>query len=190
MQIWLVACTEFTILANTSHPVTLLLIFTLLVGNPLILLNVLTVHGLEQSLYEPVDFAIINFDIKLRQQIWLHVIYFTINMECLGIAAVLPHQVKTQYLAYKTTFFYLGRYLKKLADNQSDQCSSLTKRSIYYIKRIHIYNLLPHTVVDWPEIWCLMKVSTMFYICRYCVFTWDGSIAALNVVTQNALLLG
>ncbi len=30
------------------------------------------------------------------------------------------------------------------------------------------------TVVDWPEIGCLMEVSTMFCICRYCVFTWDG----------------
>ena len=30
------------------------------------------------------------------------------------------------------------------------------------------------TVVDWPEIRCLMEVSTMFYICRYSVFTWEG----------------
>ena len=34
------------------------------------------------------------------------------------------------------------------------------------------------TVVDWPEIGCFMEVSTMFYICRYCVFTWDGRCAA------------
>ena len=32
--------------------------------------------------------------------------------------------------------------------------------------------------MDWPEIRCLREVSTMFYICRYCVFTWDGSIEA------------
>ncbi len=30
------------------------------------------------------------------------------------------------------------------------------------------------TVVDWPKNGCLMKVSTMLYICRYCIFTWDG----------------
>ncbi len=30
--------------------------------------------------------------------------------------------------------------------------------------------------VDWPEIWCLMEVSTMFYIYRYCLFTLWGSI--------------
>ncbi len=28
--------------------------------------------------------------------------------------------------------------------------------------------------MDWPEIWSLMEVSTIFYICRYCVFTWGG----------------
>ena len=31
--------------------------------------------------------------------------------------------------------------------------------------------------VDWPEIWCLMEVSTMFYICRCCVFTLWGRYA-------------
>ncbi len=30
------------------------------------------------------------------------------------------------------------------------------------------------TVVDLPEIGRLMEVSTIFYICRYCIFTWDG----------------
>ena len=30
------------------------------------------------------------------------------------------------------------------------------------------------TVLDWPEIGCLIEVYTMFYICRYCVSTWDG----------------
>ncbi len=28
--------------------------------------------------------------------------------------------------------------------------------------------------VDWPEIACLMEVSVMFNICRYCIFTWYG----------------
>ncbi len=66
----------------------------------------------------------------------------------------------------QTTFFYLGRFLKKLADHQ---CSSITKGSIYHIK--HTYIQLFSMEVDWPEIWRLMEVSAMFYICRYCVFT-------------------
>ena len=70
----------------------------------------------------------------------------------------------------KSTFFYIERYLKKLAD---DQYSSITKGSIYHIKHMYIQPFT--TIVDWPEIWCLMEVSSMFYICRYCVFTWDGS---------------
>ncbi len=67
----------------------------------------------------------------------------------------------------QTTFFYLGRFLKKLVD---DQCSFKTKGSIYHIKHIYIQPFT--TVVDWLEIWCLIEVSTMFQICRYCVFTW------------------
>ena len=35
----------------------------------------------------------------------------------------------------QTTFFYLGRFIKKLAD---DQCSSITKVSIYHIKHMSI----------------------------------------------------
>ena len=63
----------------------------------------------------------------------------------------------------QTSFFSLGRFLKKLAD---DQGSSITKGSIYHIK--HMY-MQPFTVgVNWLEIWCLMEVSAMFYICRYC----------------------
>ena len=29
-----------------------------------------------------------------------------------------------------------------------------------------------NTVVDRSDSGCIMEVSTMFYICRYCVFTW------------------
>ena len=67
------------------------------------------------------------------------------------------------------TFFHLGKFLKKLAD---DQCSSITKGSIFYIKHMYIQ---PKTMgVDWPEITCLMEVSIMFYMCTYCVFAWYG----------------
>ena len=44
------------------------------------------------------------------------------------------------------------------------------------------------TVVDYPEIGCLMEVhvSTMFYICRYCVFTWKSrSIHCLKCVLDS-----
>ncbi len=67
----------------------------------------------------------------------------------------------------QTASCYLERFLKELA---GDQCSSLTKGSIYHIKHMYIQPFT--TVVDWPGIWCLMEVSTMFYVCRYCVFTW------------------
>ncbi len=64
----------------------------------------------------------------------------------------------------KNTF--LGKLLKKLAD---DQCSSITKGSIYHIKHRYIQ---PFSMeVDLPEIWSLMEVSTMFYTCTYCVIT-------------------
>ena len=71
----------------------------------------------------------------------------------------------------QSTFFCLGKFLKKLADSQ---CSSITKGSIYYIKHMYIQ---PFSMeVDWPEIWCLMEVSTVFYICTYCIFTLRGSV--------------
>ena len=44
------------------------------------------------------------------------------------------------------------------------------------MKRIYIQPFT--TEVDWTEIGCLMEVSAMFYICRYCVFTWDGRLPA------------
>ena len=42
------------------------------------------------------------------------------------------------------------------------------------------------TIVDWREIWRLMEVSTMFYIRRYCVFTWDGRLGLpIQSVPEN-----
>ncbi len=93
---------------------------------------------------------------------------------------ILPHQVKRSICIsdfMQTTFFYLGRFLKKLAD---DQWSSITKGSIYHIKHIYIQPFT--TVVEWPDIRCLMEVSTMFSICRYCVFTWDGRINKTKIL--------
>ncbi len=85
----------------------------------------------------------------------------------------------------KATFFYLGRFLKKLAD---DQYSSITKDSIYHIKHMYIQPFT--TIVDWPEIVCFMEVSTMFHICRYCIFTWWGSATdAVHQVLRAILAL-
>ncbi len=72
------------------------------------------------------------------------------------------------------TFFCLGKFLKKLADNQ---CFSITKGSIYYIKHMYIQPF--NTEVDWAEICHLKEVSTMFSICRYCIFTlWKRTLHA------------
>ncbi len=67
----------------------------------------------------------------------------------------------------QTTFFYLGKFLKKLAD---DQCSFNNKGRLHHIKNIFIK---PVTMgVAWSEIGYLMEVvCNMFNICTYCVFT-------------------
>ncbi len=71
----------------------------------------------------------------------------------------------------QSTSFWLGKVLKKLAD---DQPSSITKGSIYYIKHM---NIQPFSMeVDWPKILLLMAVSAKFYICTYCVFTLWGKV--------------
>ena len=72
------------------------------------------------------------------------------------------------------TIFYLGRFLKKFAVNQ---CSSITKGSIYHIK--HNVHTTITTGVDWPEIGCLMEVSVMFDICTYYILTLYGRNALL-----------
>ncbi len=66
----------------------------------------------------------------------------------------------------QTAFFYFGRLLQKLAD---DQYSSIPKGSIHHVKYMSIQ---PFTMgVDWLQIGYLMEVSVMFDICTYCVFT-------------------
>ncbi len=41
------------------------------------------------------------------------------------------------------------------------------------------------TLVDWPEMGCLMEVSIMFRICRYCVFTWNSRYKLLSIYSEN-----
>ncbi len=90
----------------------------------------------------------------------------------LMIAPLRKNTVSTllHFRFYANYFLLPWKFLKKLTDNQ---CSSITKDSIYHIMK-HMY-IQPFTiVVDWPDIGCLMEVSTMSYNCRYCVFTWWG----------------
>ncbi len=62
-------------------------------------------------------------------------------------AASIKNAVSAFQISCKqTTFFYLGRFLNKLAD---DHCSSITKGSIYYIKHMYIQPFT--TIVDCPE---------------------------------------
>ena len=75
------------------------------------------------------------------------------NWQCL------LHKVKTQYLHFRlhaNYFFYLERFLKKLAD---DQCSARSKGSIYHIK--HMYMQSFTAVVDWP----VLNVKLKYLLC-------------------------
>ena len=58
----------------------------------------------------------------------------------------------------QTTLFHLERFLKKLAKLPM----LFHKGSIYHIK--HYVHKPFTTVMDWPEIWCLMDVSTIINI--------------------------
>ena len=78
----------------------------------------------------------------------------------MSLTYILPHAKYKRSICIsdymQTTFFYLERFLKKPAD---DQCSCITKDSIYQIKHMYIQPFT--TVVDWPEIWRFKEVSTM-----------------------------
>ena len=42
--------------------------------------------------------------------------------------------------------------------------------------------------VDWTEMLCFMEVSTMFYICRYCVFTLCSRVnSSMHWISQSAM---
>ena len=56
-------------------------------------------------------------------------------IDVLGSAPLSKNAVSAFQIARKTNFFYLGRFLKNLAD---DQCSSITKGRIYHIKHMTI----------------------------------------------------
>ncbi len=56
-------------------------------------------------------------------------------------------------------------------------------KAVSIITIIRTYNLFT-TVVDWREIWYLMEVSTMFYFCRYRVFTSYDRIEVFDVAIK------
>ena len=80
----------------------------------------------------------------------------------------------------QTTFFYLGKFLKKSTD---DQCSPRTKDSIYHIKHMSIQ---PFTMgVDWPEIGRLVEVSIMLDICTYWVLLCTANVVAYATIWHS-----
>ena len=78
-------------------------------------------------------------------------------------------------ISCKLLFFYLGRFLKNLAE---DQCSSITKAVSTTFNIMYIQPFI--TVVDWTEILRLMEVS-MFSIYRYCVFFLGRQISRMLI---------
>ncbi len=106
---------------------------------------------------------------------------------CLFEALYIParHKVKIQYLYFRLHAKY---FLLDVEDSYVvviNMNFSLKKHKIhtfFYLERfLNMYIQPFSTVVDWAEIWYLMEVSTMFYICRYCVFTWGGR-APIHVI--------
>ncbi len=83
------------------------------------------------------------------------------------------HQVKTQYLHFSfhtnyLLFTYLGRFQKKLAGNQ---CSSITKGSIYHIK-YYVLKIFYHS----SGLTKMLNGSINYVLHWHCVFTRYGSI--------------
>ena len=75
-----------------------------------------------------------------------------------------------------TTVFYLGRFLKKLADGIK-KCFSITTGSMYHIKHICQYIFLSWVWIGLKLDGCLMEVSTQYLHFRlkhahYCLLSW------------------
>ncbi len=67
------------------------------------------------------------------------------------------------YVYYEHVWTYIWVLSFTLEDSkklEEDQCSAITKGSLYHIKHMYIQ---PFTTVEWPEIFC-----------RYFIFTWRG----------------
>ncbi len=87
----------------------------------------------------------------------------------------------------QNTFFCLGTFLKKLAD---DQCPSITKGSIYITHYVHYstYILLAWKWID-QKFDVLHVRCRIFHICTYCIFTLWGRIPQMTLLFKKLLLL-
>ncbi len=95
------------------------------------------------------------------------------NNMLLRTILILLHKVKTQYVHFRSHAEYI-LLPWKISEEISRWSMLFHTKGSYLPYETHI-SIQPFTMgVDWSDIWCLMEVSTMFYICRYCVcvFTW------------------
>ncbi len=106
---------------------------------------------------------------------------------------VLPHKVKMQYVHFRShaEYFLLPwKFLKKLADNQ---CCSITKNSIYYVKHMYIQ---PFSMeVHWLDIWhyfngstviCLIFTHTAFLLCAAVLAVGRSKMSFLDIKLSKA----
>ena len=70
----------------------------------------------------------------------------------------------------QSTFFCLGKFLKK-----NSRRSMLFYNKREYLLSKHMYIQPFNMEMDWwEEIWLLLEISIIFYICTYCGFTLWG----------------
>ena len=85
-------------------------------------------------------------------------------------------------IAYKLPSFTLEDSRRYISRRSS--ALSITKGSIIPHQALYIQPFT--TLVDWPDIGCLMEVSiNMFEICRYCFFIWKHKTRLSFVITQT-----
>ena len=111
-------------------------------------------------------------------------------------SGILTYKIKSKLCAFQimyisdyvqTTFFYLGRFLKKISD---DQCSILIKGGIYHIKHM---SLQPLTMgVDRRELGCLMKYLLCLIFAPTASLLCCGSIPSIvemiNTINQHKII--
>ena len=114
-----------------------------------------------------------------RHQICRHhqsVLLLYIN-KMLMICSFLSRKVKTQYLHFRLHANYFLLPWKIPAE--ISRRPMLFNNERQYLPCQTYVDTTFYDVRDWHEIGRLIEVSTLFYICTYCVFTLYGSIAVL-----------
>ncbi len=138
--------------------------------------NPYTLHGrqdlyLSQGWYKSqtvIPFTITTPWVRKKRGLWF--IYLKIpDSQSKNIVCALQITFRVLLLTFE------WKFLKRLAD---DQCSSIIEGNTYYIK--HMSKKPFSMEVDWLQSWCSMKVSTMFHICTYCIFTLWGRYAKMS----------